>query len=916
MEAQRVRVASLAFVMVVSVFCGSIRATDHYVRSGASGAGSGADWTNAWGSFDGMDWTAINAGDTVYIGAGTYATLAVLKSGANGNPITFKRATVASHGAAAGWTSSYDGRVIIDGGGGLAAVGFGEGGDWMGKSFVTIDGATRYGIWLRNAMYGVRADRGPSCDNITLRNLEIGDAGAYKMGEDGIQGAGSNLLVESCYIHDNDSIVNHGDGMQWFHGNNLTLRYNVIKNCGQIFMLTEIWGGTSNDYVDNLNVYYNVFYNRSGTHYDGIKWKLAPRAGFAWHFYNNTFDLNAPLNPGDWEDRVMAGVASPNIDFRNNAVINSRYGSIGDNSHGFNAYDNAGIYAIPDLPAPLNETGGFGAADLGFVDSTNADYHLLAASPLIGKGAGVGLSQDFDGNPVPATPSIGAFERAATTVVPPSIATQPASKTVIAGQSVTFTVVATGGAPLSYQWQRNGTAISGASSASYTLSATKNTDNASAFRVIVSNSAGSVTSAGALLTVTDAVPVIASVSATPNPAAPGQSIAFSVEASDPDADALTYAWTFGDGTTATGSSVSHSYSSAGTFAAMVVVNDSFGGTVTSNLTVIVNAVSTSQTLLTTQRPVNVNNSDGASVNYELGMRFTADVSGQITAIRFFKASRENGAHTGHIWSAAGRLLATVSFVNETAGGWQEQTLAQPLTIAANTEYLVSVNTGNSFYVSDDTGFAAQIVNAHLRSIVGGNGRYGAPGKYPSQTWQSSNYFRDLRFTPNAANAATAASPTLTVTKVSAAMKFSGTAQTKVNVLKPGRDTVTVSGTLANASSGVNLSGQSFSINMGGAAADFTLDAHGRGKSSSGNVALKVKAYRGKGGAQSAGGDIVFTAKLVRGNFASSWGLNPGASVVTANYLVTVAVELGDNVYSVDASVKCTLKAGSGGALRK
>src|SRR5450759_4701550 len=56
--------------------------------------------------------------------------------------------------------------------------------------------------------------------------------------------------------------------------------------------------------------------------------------------------------------------------------------------------------------------------------------------------------------------------------VVPSITTQPTSQTVTAGQTATFSVTASGTAPLSYQWQKNGTAISGATSASYTTPAT------------------------------------------------------------------------------------------------------------------------------------------------------------------------------------------------------------------------------------------------------------------------------------------------------------------------------------------------------------------------------------------------------------------------------------------------------------
>ena len=91
-----------------------------------------------------------------------------------------------------------------------------------------------------------------------------------------------------------------------------------------------------------------------------------------------------------------------------------------------------------------------------------------------------------------------------TVALAPSITTQPASQTVTIGQTATFSVAATGTAPLTYQWKKNGTAISGASSSSYTTPATASTDNGSQFTVVVSNSVGSVTSGTATLTVTAA----------------------------------------------------------------------------------------------------------------------------------------------------------------------------------------------------------------------------------------------------------------------------------------------------------------------------------------------------------------------------------------------------------------------------
>lgn len=87
----------------------------------------------------------------------------------------------------------------------------------------------------------------------------------------------------------------------------------------------------------------------------------------------------------------------------------------------------------------------------------------------------------------------------------PSITTQPLGATVNAGSSVSFTVTATGTDPLSYQWQLNGTAIAGATSATYNI-ASASAAQAGNYTVLVSNPAGSVTSNTATLTVNTPTP--------------------------------------------------------------------------------------------------------------------------------------------------------------------------------------------------------------------------------------------------------------------------------------------------------------------------------------------------------------------------------------------------------------------------
>lgn len=169
---------------------------------------------------------------------------------------------------------------------------------------------------------------------------------------------------------------------------------------------------------------------------------------------------------------------------------------------------------------------------------------------------------------------------AATSV--PAITSQPVSQTVTAGTSVTFSVAASGNPAPSYQWRKNGAAIAGATSASYTIGSTVVGD-AATYTVVATNSVGSATSSGAVLTVNAATsaPVITThpVSQTVTRSSP---VTLKVVASG--TPALTYQWKKNGSKIngATGSSftmASVATGSAGTYT-VVVTNSS--GSVTSN----------------------------------------------------------------------------------------------------------------------------------------------------------------------------------------------------------------------------------------------------------------------------------------------------------------------------------------------
>jgi len=185
--------------------------------------------------------------------------------------------------------------------------------------------------------------------------------------------------------------------------------------------------------------------------------------------------------------------------------------------------------------------------------------------------------------------------------VAPTITAQPTNQTVTAPQTATFSVAATGTAPLIYQWKKNGANISGATASSYTTPATTTADSGSTFQVVVSNSAGSAPSATVTLTVNAAAvaPTITTQPTNQAVTAP-QTATFSVAATG--TAPLTYQWKK-NGANISGATAS-SYTTAATTTAdsgstfQVVVSNSAGSAPSSTVTLTVNAAAVAPTITT------------------------------------------------------------------------------------------------------------------------------------------------------------------------------------------------------------------------------------------------------------------------------------------------------------------------------
>jgi Domain of unknown function (DUF4082)/Bacterial Ig-like domain/Bacterial Ig domain/Glycosyl hydrolases family 16 len=139
---------------------------------------------------------------------------------------------------------------------------------------------------------------------------------------------------------------------------------------------------------------------------------------------------------------------------------------------------------------------------------------------------------------------------------------------------------------------------------------------------------------------------------------------------------------------------------------------------------------------------------------EVGVKFRADVAGYITGLRFYKGATNTGTHVGNLWTSNGTLLASATFTNETASGWQQVSFPSPVAISATTTYVASYHSTVGHYATDAGYFASGFANPPLRALAdgvdGGNGVYvyGAGG-FPTQTYNASNYWVDVVFTTSA-----------------------------------------------------------------------------------------------------------------------------------------------------------------------
>jgi hypothetical protein len=128
----------------------------------------------------------------------------------------------------------------------------------------------------------------------------------------------------------------------------------------------------------------------------------------------------------------------------------------------------------------------------------------------------------------------------------------------------------------------------------------------------------------------------------------------------------------------------------------------------------------------------------------LGVQFQASGSGYITGVRFYKEPDGTGAHIGSLWSSSGTLLASGTFTNETASGWQELDFSAPVAVTAGTTYVASYFTSTGYPAGDPQGLASAVTNGPLTALAGGGVyAYGSSNTFPTNVWNNNNYWVDV-----------------------------------------------------------------------------------------------------------------------------------------------------------------------------
>jgi methionine-rich copper-binding protein CopC len=143
-------------------------------------------------------------------------------------------------------------------------------------------------------------------------------------------------------------------------------------------------------------------------------------------------------------------------------------------------------------------------------------------------------------------------------------------------------------------------------------------------------------------------------------------------------------------------------------------------------------------------PVHITDPDTREL--ELGVKFNADVNGQIVGVRFYKGPANTGSHIGTLWAADGTQLATGTFRGESTTGWQSLTFATPVSVTAGTTYVVSYHASNGAFSFDTGTFASSGIDNSPLHVGAHAALYIYGGRAFPTNPSDANYWVDPVFT--------------------------------------------------------------------------------------------------------------------------------------------------------------------------
>nr|WP_246018845.1 DUF4082 domain-containing protein [Saccharothrix australiensis] len=143
--------------------------------------------------------------------------------------------------------------------------------------------------------------------------------------------------------------------------------------------------------------------------------------------------------------------------------------------------------------------------------------------------------------------------------------------------------------------------------------------------------------------------------------------------------------------------------------------------------------------------------DGSAL--ELGVKWRANTDGYVRGVKFYKGPGNTGTHTGTLWNRDGQRLATGTFVNETASGWQTLLFPVPVAVSADTTYIASYLSPTGHFSVDTEYFSRssrylEPLTGLQTGVDGPNGVFRSGPGFPDRTSQDSNYWVDVLWAPD------------------------------------------------------------------------------------------------------------------------------------------------------------------------